>query len=43
LLTKGYGAAFLNTLPSPTVRKGPLAGLARATEDWLNAAGAPAG
>jgi DNA polymerase-3 subunit epsilon/ATP-dependent DNA helicase DinG len=43
LLTKGYGAAFLNILPSPTVRKGPLSGLASATANWLSPNGAPPG
>jgi DNA polymerase-3 subunit epsilon/ATP-dependent DNA helicase DinG len=37
LISKNYGAAFLAALPGPTVVRGPLAGLAKATTDWLNA------
>lgn len=35
LMTKGYGAAFLNALPGPTVMRAPLAQLGRATAEWL--------
>jgi len=43
LLSKGYGAAFLNILPSPTVQRGPLNGLMKATADWLKAGDRGAG
>jgi hypothetical protein len=35
LLTKGYGEMFLQSLPGPTVRRGPLAQLPQAAERWL--------
>lgn len=35
LLTKSYGAAFLNALPGPTIMRAPLAQLGKATRDWL--------
>ncbi len=35
LLTKSYGAAFLNALPGPTIVRAPLAQLGKATRDWL--------
>lgn len=35
LMTKSYGAAFLNALPGPTIVRGPLAQLAQATTGWL--------
>ena len=35
LTSKGYGAAFLSALPGPTIVRGPLSGLGKATEDWL--------
>ena len=35
LISKGYGAAFLNALPEPTLVRGPMAGLRKAAEDWL--------
>jgi ATP-dependent DNA helicase DinG len=37
LLTKRYGAAFLNSLPQCTVRKGPLAELPRMAATWIDA------
>ena len=36
LLTKRYGAAFLNSLPRCTVRKGPLAELPRLAATWID-------
>jgi ATP-dependent DNA helicase DinG len=36
LLTRSYGRLFLDSLPGPTVRRGPLAMLPRAAADWLN-------
>ena len=35
LISKGYGPAFLNALPEPTITRGPMAGLRKAVEDWL--------
>ncbi|BCX02243.1 MAG: DNA polymerase III subunit epsilon [Candidatus Roseilinea sp.] len=35
LLTKSYGAAFLNALPGPTTVRAPLAQLGKAVRDWL--------
>ncbi len=35
LISKGYGAAFLNSLPGPTVMRAPLANLGKAVSDWL--------
>ena len=35
LMTKSYGAAFLNALPGPTVMRAPLAQLGKAVRDWL--------
>jgi len=35
LLTRSYGRLFLDSLPGPTVRRGPLAMLPRAAADWL--------
>lgn len=37
LLTKSYGAAFLNVLPGPTAMRAPLAQLGEAVRDWLAA------
>ena len=46
LMSKSYGAAFLNALPGPTVMRAPLAQLGKATRDWLtrppSSSGAPA-
>jgi len=36
VLTKRYGRAFLDSLPTCTVRVGPLANLAHSAEKWLN-------
>jgi DNA polymerase-3 subunit epsilon/ATP-dependent DNA helicase DinG len=36
LMSKNYGASFLNALPGPTTRRGPLSGLSNAVADWLN-------
>jgi len=36
LMSKGYGQSFLNSLPGPTIRRGPLNGLSKAVKDWLN-------
>ncbi len=36
LMSKGYGQAFLNSLPGPTIRRGPLNGLSKAVTDWLS-------
>ena len=36
ILTKRYGKLFLASLPECTVRDGPLAGLPKAAESWLN-------
>ncbi len=35
LLTKSYGQAFLDSLPEPTIRRGPLASLPGAAARWL--------
>lgn len=35
LISKAYGAAFLNALPGPTVVRAPLAQLGKAVADWL--------
>lgn len=35
LLTRSYGRLFLESLPGPTVRRGPLARLPQAAADWL--------
>jgi DNA polymerase-3 subunit epsilon/ATP-dependent DNA helicase DinG len=35
LISKGYGAAFLNSLPGPTVMRAPLTNLGKAVSDWL--------
>lgn len=35
LISKGYGAAFLNSLPGPTVMRAPLGNLGKAVSDWL--------
>ncbi|MBX7212410.1 MAG: DEAD/DEAH box helicase family protein [Thermoflexales bacterium] len=37
VISKTYGQAFLNALPGPSVQRGPLAGLGRATAQWLAA------
>lgn len=37
LLTKRYGAAFLNSLPKCTVHKGPLAKLPQMAAKWIDA------
>lgn len=36
LLSKSYGAAFVESLPRCTVRQGPLADLPQAAQRWLN-------
>ena len=36
ILTKRYGKLFLDSLPSCTLRIGPLSELPRATKNWLN-------
>lgn len=35
LISKNYGASFINALPSPTIRRGPLTGLSRSVTEWL--------
>jgi DNA polymerase-3 subunit epsilon/ATP-dependent DNA helicase DinG len=35
VISKGYGAAFINALPDPTVRRGPMVALAKNVEEWL--------
>ncbi len=35
LLSKSYGRTFLDSLPGPTIRRGPLATLPKAAADWL--------
>ncbi len=35
LISKGYGAAFLNSLPGPTIMRAPLANLGKAASEWL--------
>ncbi len=35
LLTRAYGRLFLDSLPGPTVRRGPLAMLPKAAAEWL--------
>ncbi len=35
VISKGYGAAFLNALPSPTIRRGPTTALAQHVAEWL--------
>jgi DNA polymerase-3 subunit epsilon/ATP-dependent DNA helicase DinG len=35
LLTKSYGQMFIDSLPEPTVRRGPLALLPKAAAEWL--------
>ncbi|MCL4507416.1 MAG: exonuclease domain-containing protein [Chloroflexi bacterium] len=35
LISKNYGAAFLNALPAPTVRRGMLSGLGASVAEWL--------
>lgn len=35
LLSKGYGNAFINALPGPTIQRGPISDLGRATAAWL--------
>lgn len=35
LLSKSYGQLFIDSLPEPTVRRGPLALLPKAAEEWL--------
>ena len=35
VISKNYGQAFLNALPNPTSRRGPLNGLGRAVTEWL--------
>jgi DNA polymerase-3 subunit epsilon/ATP-dependent DNA helicase DinG len=39
LISKGYGAAFLNALPEPTIVRAPIAQLAKMTSEWLNHVG----
>jgi len=36
LLTKSYGSLFIESLPEPTVRQGPLTLLPKAASDWLS-------
>jgi len=36
LLTKSYGQLFIDSLPSPTVRRGPSTLLPRIAKDWLD-------
>ncbi|MBU0703450.1 MAG: DNA polymerase III subunit epsilon, partial [Chloroflexi bacterium] len=36
LLTKSYGQLFIESLPDPTVRQGPLALLPSAAAEWLS-------
>jgi DNA polymerase-3 subunit epsilon/ATP-dependent DNA helicase DinG len=35
LISKNYGASFINALPSPTIRRGPLTGLSKSVTEWL--------
>jgi DNA polymerase-3 subunit epsilon/ATP-dependent DNA helicase DinG len=35
LISKNYGAAFINALPGPTTRRGPLSGLGKSVAEWL--------
>ncbi len=35
LISKGYGAAFLNALPDPTIVRAPASMLAKHVSDWL--------
>ncbi len=35
LISKGYGSAFLNSLPGPTIQRGTISELGKATEAWL--------
>lgn len=35
LLTKSYGQMFIDSLPEPTIRRGPLALLPKAAAEWL--------
>jgi DNA polymerase-3 subunit epsilon/ATP-dependent DNA helicase DinG len=36
LLSKGYGAAFIESLPRCTIRQGSLTELPKASQRWLN-------
>ncbi len=36
LLTRAYGRLFLNSLPGPTIRRGPMTMLPRAAAEWLD-------
>ncbi|MCS7059846.1 MAG: helicase C-terminal domain-containing protein [Anaerolineae bacterium] len=36
VITKGYGPAFLNSLPDPTIQRGPVSELGRAVRHWLS-------
>ncbi|NLE45148.1 MAG: DEAD/DEAH box helicase [Chloroflexi bacterium] len=36
LITKSYGELFINSLPEPTVRRGPLTMLPKAAAEWLS-------
>jgi predicted DnaQ family exonuclease/DinG family helicase len=36
LLTKSYGSLFIESLPNPTVRQGPLTLLPKAAAEWLS-------
>ncbi|MCS6773998.1 MAG: exonuclease domain-containing protein [Thermoflexales bacterium] len=38
LVSKSYGAAFLNALPGPSVQRGPLSRLPNAVREWLSRA-----
>jgi predicted DnaQ family exonuclease/DinG family helicase len=38
LLTKQYGSLFLESLPQPAIRRGPVTRLAQAASEWLEAA-----
>jgi DNA polymerase-3 subunit epsilon/ATP-dependent DNA helicase DinG len=35
LISKNYGASFLNALPNPTVRRGLLSGISKSVAEWL--------
>lgn len=35
VISKGYGAAFLNALPAPTIRRGPVTAMGQHVREWL--------
>jgi DNA polymerase-3 subunit epsilon/ATP-dependent DNA helicase DinG len=35
LISKSYGAAFLNALPNPTLMRAPIGQMGKAVRDWL--------